>query len=86
MPGTPQSNILSTRCAVIREYQPARIERELLAQVFDVAERGATLNEPGDQDRQDSDDPQRTGSAQPDAADLSNFVDQPRCNTMGAVA
>lgn len=26
--------------AVIRSYQPIRIERELLAQVFDLAERG----------------------------------------------
>lgn len=30
----------SKRIAVIRSYQPIRIERELLAQVFDLAERG----------------------------------------------
>jgi hypothetical protein len=28
--------------AVIRDYQPTRIERELLAQVFDLAQRGLT--------------------------------------------
>ncbi len=26
--------------AVIRSYQPSRIERELLAQVYDIAQRG----------------------------------------------
>ncbi len=30
-----------TRLAVSRDYQPARIERELLAQIFDLVERGA---------------------------------------------
>jgi hypothetical protein len=29
-----------TRLAVSRDYQPARIERELLAQIFDLVERG----------------------------------------------
>lgn len=29
-----------TRFAVSRVYQPARIERELLAQIFDLVERG----------------------------------------------
>lgn len=29
-----------TRLAVSRHYQPARIERELLAQIFDLVERG----------------------------------------------
>ena len=29
-----------TRFAVNRVYQPARIERELLAQIFDLVERG----------------------------------------------
>jgi hypothetical protein len=31
------------RFAVIRNYQPARIERELLAQVFDIVHRNATM-------------------------------------------
>jgi len=30
----------STRFAVNRVYQPARIERELLAQIFDLVEQG----------------------------------------------
>lgn len=30
-----------TRLAVSRDYQPARIERELLAQIFDLVDRGA---------------------------------------------
>ena len=29
-----------TRLAVSRDYHPARIERELLAQIFDLVERG----------------------------------------------
>ena len=30
--------------AVIRNYAPARIERELLAQVFDIVQQGAPLH------------------------------------------
>ena len=38
-----------TRFAVSRVYQPARIERELLAQVFDLAGRGCNDHfEPSD--------------------------------------
>ena len=33
----------NARFAVIRNYQPARIERELLAQVFDIVHRSATM-------------------------------------------
>ena len=37
-----------TRFAVNRIYQPARIERELLAQIFDLVERGRRKDlEPG---------------------------------------
>lgn len=37
-----------TRFAVSRVYQPARIERELLAQIFDLVERGVRQDfEPG---------------------------------------
>lgn len=37
-----------TRFAVNRVYQPARIERELLAQIFDLVERGGGKDlEPG---------------------------------------
>ncbi len=46
----------NTRYAVIRSYQPARIERELLAQVFDLAGRGSdVLSEPGDGDLETTD-------------------------------
>lgn len=33
--------------AVIRSYHPIRIERELLAQVFDLAERGQSVGSRG---------------------------------------
>lgn len=38
--------------AVNRSYQPSRIERELLAQVFDLAAHGATSQSDGDGDGQ----------------------------------
>ena len=42
----PSTN--GTRFAVSRVYQPARIERELLAQIFDLVERGVRQDfEPG---------------------------------------
>lgn len=45
-----------TRYAVIRCYQPARIERELLAQVFDLAGRGSEARyDPGDDDVETTD-------------------------------
>ena len=34
----------STRFAINRVYQPARIERELLAQIFDLVEQGGRKN------------------------------------------
>jgi hypothetical protein len=40
MPATTTGNRDSEEIAVIRSYQPIRIERELLAQVFFLAEHG----------------------------------------------
>jgi hypothetical protein len=40
MSATTKRSRDSKRVAVIRSYQPIRIERELLAQVFDLAQRG----------------------------------------------
>lgn len=40
MSATATSRSDSKRMAVIRSFQPIRIERELLAQVFDLAGRG----------------------------------------------
>lgn len=37
----------SQSIAVIRSYHPIRIERELLAQVFDLAERGCSAGNSG---------------------------------------
>lgn len=37
----------SKRIAVIRSYQPIRIERELLAQAFDLAQRGLSEGRAG---------------------------------------
>ena len=51
MPATTQCKIQATRFAVIRDFRPARIERELLAQVFDIAERGSVAGAIGDQER-----------------------------------
>lgn len=61
-----------TRLAVSRDYQPTRIERELLAQIFDLVERG------GRKDSEPSDAPQelvviaaRLRSADPVAASIT---------------
>ena len=50
--GTRTNRIaINARYAVIRCYQPARIERELLAQIFTLAGRGNDAPcEPGDDD------------------------------------
>ena len=40
MPATAHPRRNSDRIAVIRSYRPIRIEHELLAQVFDLAQRG----------------------------------------------
>lgn len=46
----------NTRYAVIRCYQPVRIERELLAQVFDLARRRSDVRcELGDDDLERTD-------------------------------
>lgn len=48
MPTTSHRITSQERIAVIRSFHPARIERELLSQVFDLAQRGladvATVN------------------------------------------
>gem|GEM_PF-3311156 len=82
-----QHNILSPRFAAIREYSPARIERELLAQVFDIAERGcSTAGVAGEQDRPASDGRRRAGAARPVTADSSNLDGQVRSDAPEAVA
>lgn len=40
MPTASQARKDGRISAVIRSYQPSRIERELLAQVYDIAQRG----------------------------------------------
>lgn len=87
MPEMPHRNIPSTQFAVIREYQPSRIERELLAQVFEVAERGCSAaGVAGDPDHQVSADQRRAGDASSVAADSSNLDGQTRANLQEAVA
>jgi hypothetical protein len=86
MPEMSRRNIPPARFGVIRQYQPARIERELLAQVFDVAERGSLLGELGDLNHRNSDEPLRARIAKPNAADSLNLDDQPQSDVMEAVA
>lgn len=54
--------------AVIRSYQPARIERELLAQVFDLAGHGATRQSDGIDGVQQRHDLATDATAQRDVA------------------
>ena len=87
MPKISERNIPSSHFAVIREYQPARIEGELLAQVFEIAERRCSLaGVAGERDRQVSGGRQRAGVARPVGADASNLDGQMRPNAPETVA
>lgn len=66
--------------AVIRSYQPIRIERELLAQVFELASHGASSQSDATDSRQQARDRARQGIAEhefstPDAIDCRDAHD-----------
>ncbi|WP_131282656.1 hypothetical protein [Blastopirellula marina] len=59
----------SKPAAVIRSYQPIRIERELLVQVFDLAERGLADGSASAGGKQVAADPRASDMIQHDALD-----------------
>lgn len=82
-----KQSALSTRFAVNRDYQPARIERELLAQVFDlVKQNGLRVFSPGDGRHQPAITAASDGSQDLLASSSGITNDSPEVNELEEVA